>query len=105
MSTTPGPWITRSPNGRIGVYTQSGCKVAAVEAPHMIRALERDGRSGNAYLIAAAPDLLAACKAAYKFLGGLAANPAIGNPLREAIAKAEGKQKVAEKTGDLFDEE
>ena len=58
---TPGPWqIVQAPNGRISVYPLGGKeRVLDVYCP-----LDRDGGtlSGNARLIAAAPDLLTLCQ-------------------------------------------
>ncbi len=61
---TPGPWIV------------SGESIVSDEMEICIANIERDGgyealapeRDANARLIAAAPDLLAACKLAKKFL-------------------------------------
>jgi hypothetical protein len=36
-------------------------------------------------------DLLSACKLAYRFIGGIAGNPAVSEPLAAAIAHAERK--------------
>lgn len=106
MNFTEGPWIVRSPNGRPGVYTAGGCKVAAVEAPHLIPALEREGRLGNCDLISAAPDLLAALKdviSCVEYVGRMDMSAEVWQSARAAVAKAEGRRERAETSRDLFD--
>ena len=62
---TPGPWIaTASDNGEWGVDAASGWGIATV-AGSAGYGPGNDESDANARLIAAAPDLLAACKALY----------------------------------------
>lgn len=81
---TPGPWITRRKTKHWSVFTGSGS--------YLIEGQLDRPKEADALLIAAAPDLLEACKVMHKMLvdrdcGGLA-----GVILGEnAIAKAEGK--------------
>lgn len=62
MNFTPGPWEVKRKNGRPGVWTLEGSKVASVEAPHMIPPLETTGRDANARLIAASPEMYEALR-------------------------------------------
>lgn len=92
-SPTPGPWIIETEP--FNVWTEDGLLIA-----HCIRGFERfeDGEAwetgvANAHLIAAAPDLLAACKF---LLGKCSGMDVIGGADEEgfraahaAIAKAE----------------
>ena len=81
---TPGPWhIDNETDYRI--YVESSFGVIAKVGPF---AEIDDEDKANARLIAAAPDLLAACEEAYAFLSAedLAWLPS----LRAAIAKAKG---------------
>jgi hypothetical protein len=103
---TPGPWIVgdqrRRDPGCILIHTSSGESIAS--AWNLMRP---DGSGpdtpmeANARLIAAAPDLLAACKSAMELLDGLGGADVLGDffaaraddesaKLMAAIAKAEG---------------
>jgi hypothetical protein len=90
------PWTTHKQNGR-KVIDKEG-RVVAMAAKHTERGADA---WTNAKIIAAAPDLLAACKSA---LGAIRLeqqiNPSfspawkhIAEPLADAIAKAEGGAK------------
>ena len=73
---TPGPW---------GVIAQS-------EMPESLRLLHVDGSEANARLIAAAPELLEACRNAKEVFDQWDGKPGkIEQRLDAAIAKAEGK--------------
>lgn len=85
---TPGPWRTGGAN-RLMVYA-NGWAVADAKIfhPHT----DADQAEANAALIAAAPDLLAACKAALDLLTTLGKHDATtGDALEAAIARAEGR--------------
>lgn len=88
---TPGPWHVDDDDGTI--LSEDGSEVFASHCSgdwHYIEALPADRR-----LIAAAPDLLAACEAAHLLLI-FAAGPheagAVPAMLRDAIAKAKGEK-------------
>jgi hypothetical protein len=79
---TPGPWIIDETKalGAYGVWTDYathpghdgawyGSLVCSVY-PHNRSDVPREQRDANARLIAAAPDLLAACKAAARWIAG-----------------------------------
>jgi hypothetical protein len=90
MSHTPGPWTL----GRFGSIQSSVGRPAFKGTAYPQIALAtlddrgEEERDANARLIAAAPQLLAACKAA---LGAFERNDCIDwNDLTRAIAKAEG---------------
>jgi hypothetical protein len=94
---TPGPWEAGEGNlsgGYIGVFQQNGSRVICRVSP-IDRVDEEDGP--NAFLIAAAPDLLKACKAVVKDWQALhitEKDAEAGSPaalVYAAIAKAEGK--------------
>jgi hypothetical protein len=111
MSHTPGPWITDDSccvdgqarrvgtnDGTSAYYLNSlticECYVGDedVTGPNLVQA------EANARLIAAAPDLLEACKEAYSAVAGSDSFAdcihrilKMRNVLREAIEKAEGK--------------
>ena len=95
---TPGPWIA-SDQSRHGcdyrdrhIMDDSGDILATVHAVRTTAA----GRDANARLIAAAPDLLAACEAALSELEALRGvdegfpQGETAQALRSAIAKAKG---------------
>jgi len=85
---TPGPW--KVGGTRITVYTQDGLTIATAKRYDGLDA------EANAQLIAAAPELLKACKSViqwYEDSGNT--DPAIGSvelwsQCKKAIAKAEG---------------
>ncbi len=87
MSHTPGPWrVGRTTGGLLGIWSRRSradspdvCSVASVP----------DARDeANAHLMAAAPELLAACKRALEDDGRLQGATRRGD-IRAAIAKAE----------------
>lgn len=87
MSHTPGPWVVDS-NGNY-IDSATGIPVARLSATAQL--------DDNARLIAAAPDLLEACKAAVAVLGKeYYDQPFEWRPvypkLKAAIAKAEGQE-------------
>src|SRR5687767_11509124 len=100
MKHTPGPWTVeefnaddlQSParfNGPVVVYADADCDihpVADCSCNHTCR--ESDEAQANARLIAAAPDLLEACKKTLGYLTTRGAVPDLER-LRQAIAKAE----------------
>ena len=101
---TPGPWTAVQGQGahHRDVYIRAGERVEG-DWPAVARCCSSRVGSfatvqANGHLIAAAPDLLAACKAALQelatidhacSLGMMETNPAV-KQLRAAIAKAEG---------------
>jgi hypothetical protein len=87
---TPGPWSTGC--------DEDGHMVYAADDSAVADALRDDGDAeaevSNARLIAAAPDLLAACQvalAAYRLAGKDVPENSTAATLRSAIAKAEGQ--------------
>ena len=94
MSTkhTPGPWrsaLVSDKSWHVGVYDNTGTQVALVKVASALSAPRRDA---DARLIAAAPELLEALKAAFDLMvqedfGTLTLVP----KLRAAIAKATGE--------------
>lgn len=94
-SHTPGPW-------KVAGQGDGNQQLPILASRHIIAAVRDDGRLADAYLIAAAPDLLAACKALFDAqssrkhpLGdpneGIATKCAeAASKARAAIAKAEG---------------
>lgn len=98
---TPGPWFIRGPWGETGFHVASGKKGMCF---HVAGCEGRPGdeNNANARLIAAAPDLLAACKYTLRyFVGDKNPTPDITTQedwqrwvireLEAAIAKAENK--------------
>lgn len=87
---TPGPWrIIPRAHERNGPCIQRGR-----EGGFMVKGMSSEAEDADARLIAAAPDLLAACKEAEEQLSIMAASPASNwwvQKLRAAIAKAEGR--------------
>ena len=81
MSHTPGPWKERNPHkGAWELRCPKGNLVCWVTL----------AKEKNARLIAAAPDLLAACKAALNIRSTDPDDPRVFEILYNAIAKAEG---------------
>jgi hypothetical protein len=85
MNHTPGPWGvskhgTPEAHPQFGVYAE-GCN------DHVI--VKGDAAAADARLIAAAPELLAACEAAEPHIRGQGSAGAL-TQLRAAIAKAQG---------------
>lgn len=99
---TPGPWTDESGDGsKWGVFDADGRAVALAQQIVSLRAdVYQAERTANARLIAAAPDLLAACKSFVEYekamdsgdhVGGMLAYSQFSREAREAIAKAEGR--------------
>lgn len=93
---TPGPWSVAK--ARDGYFVHAGQRpgidTIADVADWPVGGLEPERSQGNAFLIAAAPDLLAACKLAESAIGGdgePAVSAAAMEVLDRAIAKAEGR--------------
>jgi len=83
---TPGPWDVEPDNDRYGSYWING----AAEKGEKLADMED---WANARLIAAAPDLLVACRVTANCLeaGGLGQDKPLIRQLRAAISKAEGR--------------
>jgi hypothetical protein len=85
---TPGPWIAHNENinheGNKAEYEIASCTRSPVPTPEAY---------ANACLIAAAPDLLAACKLAMNHFSGWHSGEydAQKNIIRAAISRAEGR--------------
>lgn len=96
---TPGPWTKDSALIRgtyASIIAQSTTSKAKCIIAHIDSPLGKGEAEANAHLIAAAPELLNACKLAQGLLDGLAmANiyrlGTVYNDLTVIIAKAEGK--------------
>ena len=86
---TPGPW-TMHPRGKDGAEVRATASVAWCGSAWTLgsenQVIRADEAQANARLIAAAPDLLAACE---EFLSGSARAPLLA---RFAIAKAKGEK-------------
>lgn len=93
---TPGPWsvhLSQSPNSSF-VYGHDGLTVASIGLVYSPGENHIDIEHANAQLIAAAPDLLEALKAANKALENLTGEGHVNNvkaQVRETILKAEGQ--------------
>jgi hypothetical protein len=97
---TPGPWFSAGPFGPVeeigdfSVDSQRGDHIAQIPRGIEMSFAERQA---NAHLIAAAPDLLQACKAAYLLFSEDESRNAsktiahLPRILADAIKKAEGK--------------
>ena len=97
---TPGPWTTDPECGNETVLGSDGimvadCSITVLHVTYRTYAIDR----ANARLVAAAPDLLAACESALKRLAepcgwdcdkAAAPNCSTCNQLRAAIAKTTG---------------
>lgn len=108
---TPGPWktsmlcdsveavlIKKTPRGqlsRVYGYAASPGTICLLEDGENINYTDADEKAANAHLIAAAPDLLAACKKALAYFDVVAARSPIELEIEEqlaaAIAKAKGE--------------
>ena len=108
---TPGPWMASIEAGDPGIpRSQGGGEKVFIDSPKKrIAQVKREGRLGkymesnqielpevkaNAALIAAAPDLLEACKSTYNWMSAYPSRhdeKVIKSKLGEAIAKAEGR--------------
>jgi len=86
--TTPGPWIFDEHYSLIMAADQ--VEVAAV---HAGRGTKPKEASANAHLIAAAPEMIEALKAALLVVGNCAYCDDAEHIIRKAIAKAEGESK------------
>lgn len=87
---TPGPWNWE--NDRTILVAENGERIAS-DADAQYDLLDGPNADANANLIAAAPDLLAACKAAldrHNYQGDGRPWPQLFDKIRDAIAKAEG---------------
>lgn len=112
---TPGPWkVFETPTGKVvGIGRQSD-GYAVADAGFGVWGEQSDEASANARLIAAAPDLLEACKRAEQFIRngrdlGFIRMPDASTPdpahytpsiIAAAIAKAEGRVKHADAPND-----
>lgn len=89
---TPGPWtVSVWHDGRDGTtpcIMASGATVAKIHVAPITPPPEADA---NARLIAAAPELLAACKLALETVGDMTEAEQRRQIVRKAIAKAEGR--------------
>ncbi len=84
---TEGPWkVGHDGRGVARVYA-GRCEIVRALSEHGVRRLPKDERAANRDLIAAAPCLLKAAKAALTSFDEAAVNALI-----EAVAKAEGGQ-------------
>jgi hypothetical protein len=91
---TPGPWIASEagPDSLAEIRSASSTTPVVNWQGFDDCFREDDEHNANARLIAAAPDLLAACKVALEYLAPVCiSSQAIPNMLRAAIAKAEGR--------------
>lgn len=91
---TPGPWVAAASPSSIVGWPIIGPGGRAVASVHCRRGDTAEGQQinaeagANARLIAAAPDLLEACKAMLEEYGGI--DRVCGDMAKDAIAKAEG---------------
>jgi len=94
VSHTPGPWeINQRVDNPCGI--DAFISIANVHGVAYAFGDTKEQREANAHLIAAAPDLLEACKAVLRWaqvmnLYGTSSEPACVDMCEAAIAKAEG---------------
>jgi hypothetical protein len=81
---TPGPWSVQKRSFIISVAAKHGA-FCSLGVP-------TDEREATAHLIAAAPDLLAACEEALVFAENNPVPPIVKSRLERAIAKAKGER-------------
>ncbi|OAI41249.1 hypothetical protein AYO40_03450 [Planctomycetaceae bacterium SCGC AG-212-D15] len=98
MPHTPSPWKWVEKNGWSGIETSDGedlllYAICSTDQHGWHGKVVTDNPADRALLIAA-PDLLAACKAAYSLIGVQHAGPSleVSNQLAAAIRKAEEPQ-------------
>jgi hypothetical protein len=84
---TPGPWMA-SVNSII-VFARGQDRICTLNSNETL--FPKSEREANARLIAAAPELLEACKVALNYCSQLPEGSALELRLSDAIAKAEGK--------------
>jgi hypothetical protein len=87
---TPGPWAVylNQDTNQFEVFHDEGRGYGRMLA-HIVG--ERSSFEANARLVAAAPDLLAACEAALDWFVSVAADGAPATTVRAAIAKVRGE--------------
>jgi hypothetical protein len=85
---TPGPWFAEAVDGRWRVWDDAG--IACICDVHAGVEPDPSGAE-HARLIAAAPDLLAACEAVAATTWSRNTATIIGKQVRAAIAKAKGE--------------
>jgi hypothetical protein len=101
---TQGPWTAHEfKDGTVELTEYAGSAVAYIEP---VKFRSKSERRANAKLIAAAPDLLAACKAFEGYYCGAPDSPTRGMAhayeiVRVAIARAEGKNAPEDSADDL----
>ena len=98
MKHTPGPWMV---NDQPSIYpyvtapSREGGphRITLANCPHPADAFHVHERDANAHLIAAAPEMLEACKEALRLIRNQTGNWQLGTEdmLERAIAKAEGR--------------
>lgn len=92
---TPGPWhITRTARGHrktIRCERRLPNAIEGIAVANIVHACGFDEERANAQLIAAAPELLEACKVALAYISTACRSTEIESLISEAIAKAEGK--------------
>lgn len=94
MKHTPGPWISGAINEGYSVRRPGAgtCVIAIVRNREGLRIRVPEETLANALLIASAPDLLEACKAALSFLEDYDGDLIPRKKLAEAIQKAEATE-------------
>ena len=93
---TPGPWVVVDNDDELAIMTEQDCVFCSgdpdLDDEYQLATINCSGCnkewSDNARLMAAAPELLAACKAAFK--SGFLSQKEM-NQMRDAIKKAEGE--------------
>ena len=97
MSHTHGPWVAWDDNRTIGIVDADGEPFAIAEVVDHGDMAAEDQLLADQALITAAPDMLAALKAADRFMGGFEGDEMQDEIderlalIRAAIAKAEGR--------------
>lgn len=90
MTHSLGPWQHNKYNGEDSIYSWDGIKIAI---PEMWTEDEQGESEANARLIAAAPELLEACKEIVRRINENTGEEILAlGQLQAAIAKAEGRQ-------------
>lgn len=94
---TPGPW-TMHPRGKDGaevraITSVAWCGIALTHGVSGSQVIRADEAQANARLIAAAPDLLAACELMLTVYGLSQEAPHATDVMRAAVARAKGEKK------------